>query len=144
MVTGAPARLLRARSGNSLSSKQANFNGSFPYGAEKGPYLRLTAKVGSYPPNAFGLHDMHGNLCEWCSDYFDKDYYSKSPKEDPRGPEKGVISTDYVDFYRVIRGGCWLDEARACRSAYRFKAMPNEPNRLIGFRVVCEMDAKAP
>jgi formylglycine-generating enzyme required for sulfatase activity len=131
--------------GDSLSSKRANFNGGFPYGGgEKGPYLRMTAKVGSYPPNGFGLHDMHGNLCEWCSDYYDKDYYRKSPREDPKGPEQGVVHTDYEDFYRVIRGGCWLDEARACRSAYRFKAMPNEPNRLVGFRVVCEVDTKGP
>jgi len=126
--------------GKSLSSKQANFNGNFPYGGgEKGPYLDKTAKVGSFQPNAWGLHDMHGNVAEWCSDYYDKDYYSKSPKEDPRGPEKGVLSTDYDDFYRVIRGGCWLDEARGCRSAYRFRAMPHDPYRLIGFRVVCEM-----
>jgi formylglycine-generating enzyme required for sulfatase activity len=127
--------------GKPLSAKQANFNGNFPYGeAAKGPYLRQTAKVGSYAPNAWGLYDMHGNVAEWCSDFYDKDYYRKSPKQDPRGPDKGVVSTDYNDFYRVIRGGCWLDEARACRSAYRFRAMPHEPYRLIGFRVVCEIE----
>jgi formylglycine-generating enzyme required for sulfatase activity len=130
--------------GTTLSAKQANFNGAFPYGkAETGPYLRMTAKVGSYPPNSWGLHDMHGNVAEWVADYYDKDYYRKAPKEDPKGPETGVLSTDYVDFFRVIRGGCWLDEGRACRSAYRFRAMPAEPNRLIGFRVVCEIIAKA-
>jgi formylglycine-generating enzyme required for sulfatase activity len=129
--------------GNSLSAKQANFNGTFPYGtAEKGPYVKLTAKVGSYAPNAWGLYDMHGNVAEWCSDYYDKDYYAKSTKEDPQGPDKGVVSTDYNDFYRIVRGGCWLDEARACRSAYRFRAMPHDPYRLIGFRVVCEVKTK--
>jgi sulfatase modifying factor 1 len=130
--------------GKTLSAKQANFNGNFPFAAEKGPYLRLTAKVGSYPPNAWGLCDMHGNVAEWCGDYFDKDYYKNSPKEDPKGPEKGVVADDYGDFFRVIRGGCWLDEGRACRSAYRYRAMPKEPNRLVGFRVVCEVAAKAP
>src|SRR5262249_37406181 len=126
--------------GKSLSAKQANFNGNFPYGdAEKGPYLRQTAKVGSFAPNAWGLYDMHGNVAEWCSDYYDKDYYSKSPRVDPKGRKRGVVPTDYNDFYRVIRGGCWLDEARACRSACRFRAMPHDPYRLIGFRVVCEM-----
>jgi formylglycine-generating enzyme required for sulfatase activity len=130
-------------SGKSLSSKQANFNGNFPYGgAEKGPYLRQTEKVGQHAPNAWGLYDMHGNVAEWCSDYYDRDYYAKSPKADPKGPEKGVLATDYNDFYRVIRGGCWLDEARACRSAHRFRAMPHDPYRLIGFRVVCEMKAE--
>jgi formylglycine-generating enzyme required for sulfatase activity len=130
--------------GNTLSSKQANFNGNYPFGgAEKGPFLQLTAKVGSYPPNKWGLYDMHGNVAEWCADYYDKDYYKKSPKVDPKGPEKGVVPTDYHnDFYRVVRGGCWLDEARACRAAYRFRAMPHDPYRLIGFRVVCEVKKK--
>jgi formylglycine-generating enzyme required for sulfatase activity len=126
--------------GDALSSEQANFNGNYPYGgAAKGPYLRKTAKVGSYKPNAWGLFDMHGNVAEWCSDFYDPDYYKNSPKADPAGPEKGALPTDYNDFYRVIRGGCWLDEARGCRSAYRFRAMPHDPYRLIGFRVVCEV-----
>jgi formylglycine-generating enzyme len=131
--------------GKSLSSRQANFNGNYPFGgAEKGPYLRQTARVGSHAPNAWGLHDMHGNVAEWCSDFFDPDYYRKSPKENPRGPEKGVVPTDYNGFYLVVRGGSWLDEGRACRSAYRFSAMPHDPYRLVGFRVVCEVTDKAP
>ena len=129
--------------GDALSAKRANFNGTFPYGAaEKGPYLRKTAKVGSYPPNAWGLYDMHGNVAEWCSDWYDKDYYRHSAKENPQGPPQGVLPTDYKDFYRVVRGGSWLDEARACRTAYRFRAMPSDGYQLVGFRVVCDVATK--
>jgi formylglycine-generating enzyme required for sulfatase activity len=126
--------------GESLSSKQANFNGAYPYGeADKGPYLRQTCKVGSYKPNAWGLYDMHGNVAEWCADFYDPDYYKSSPKKDPTGPAKGVLSTDYKGHYRVVRGGSWLDEARGCRSAYRFRAMPHDAYQIVGLRVVCEV-----
>lgn len=132
--------------GKSLSSKQANFNGNYPYGdAAKDVNMRATAKVGSYPSNAFGLYDMHGNVSEWCGDFYDPDYYKAGPKTDPPGPDKGVIKTSFQDkfskdeFFRVVRGGCWLDEARGCRSAYRSRFQPTDPYRIIGFRVVCEV-----
>ncbi len=139
-------------SGNALSSAQANFNGNFPYGkAEKGPYLAKPTKVGAYAPNAWGLHDLHGNVGEWCSDWYDVDYYATSPQQDPTGPAGGVMRTGFkaegtepgdTGFYLVARGGCWLDEARGCRSAYRFRFMPNDRYRLVGFRVVCTVLAK--
>lgn len=131
--------------GNKLSSKQANFNGNYPAGgAEKGPYHRKTVKVGSYQPNEFGLYDMHGNVSEWCADWYDPAYYLNSPQKDPQGPANGVVSTkfnnfDDKNFFVVVRGGNWVDDARACRSAYRFRAMPNTQYRIIGFRVVCEI-----
>jgi formylglycine-generating enzyme len=130
--------------GNRLSSTQANFNGHFPHGGgDEGPYLQQTAKVGSYQPNRFGLYDMHGNVAEWCSDWYDPDYYSHSAKEDPHGPAKGIVPTGFGDFYHVVRGGSWLDEGRACRAAYRFRFMPSDRYRLVGFRVVCELGGKA-
>jgi len=115
--------------GPSLSSNQANFNGNYPYGgALRGPYLQATSKVGSYPANAFGLHDMHGNVWEWCHDYFDDAYYAMSPKEDPPGPAKGQ--------YRVLRGGSWYTSGRSCRSAARNMSTPDVRSNFVGFRVV--------
>ncbi len=133
--------------GDSLSADEANFNGSYPAGAAAaGPYLRCTQEVGSYQPNAFGLFDMHGNVAEWCADWYDPDYYQDSPEEDPLGPPFGVVATGFTNngnenFFVVVRGGCWVDDGRACRSAYRFRAMPNTQYRLIGFRVVCTVQS---
>ncbi len=134
--------------GDSLSSSQANFNGKHPHGdAEKGPYLRETAKVGSHGPNAFGLYDMHGNVAEWCADWYDPEYYLDSPEEDPLGPPFGVVDTRFTNFgnnnfFVVVRGGSWVDDGRACRAAYRFRGMPNTQYRLIGFRVACDVESE--
>ncbi len=131
--------------GKALTSRQANIDGRLPYGgADKGPFLGKTAKVGSYPANAWGLHDMHGNVAEWCQDWYDSDYYAGSPKDDPPGPARGVLPTGFDDYFLVVRGGSWLDDARGCRSAYRFRYQPSERYRLVGFRVACGADAKGP
>ena len=71
----------------------------------------MTHAVGGKRPNAWGLYDMHGNVWEWCQDYFDKDYYAKSPADDPPGPAAPSI--------RVYRGGDWGNPAGYCRSAHR-------------------------
>jgi formylglycine-generating enzyme required for sulfatase activity len=114
--------------GNSLSSTQANFNGNFPYGgAAKGPYLGRTCKVGSYKPNGFGLFDMHGNIWQWCADWYDAKYYSNSPRQDPRGPAEGSL--------RVVRGGCWRINGLSCRSAFRLWIVPGYRFDLLGVRL---------
>ena len=89
-------------------------------------------KVGLKKPNAFGLHDMHGNVSEWCHDYYGADYYKQSPKKDPTGPASGS--------FRVLRGLSWGNPARYSRSAYRpgFDADLRSGN--IGFRLVRELD----
>lgn len=117
--------------GDSLSSDQANFNGNDPFGdAEPGPFLNRTTTVGSYAPNAFGLYDMHGNLNEWCSDRFDREFYGVSPQVNPQGSEMGSS--------RVIRGGDWYSDGRDCRSAFRYADIPEGKFYALGFRVVCE------
>jgi formylglycine-generating enzyme required for sulfatase activity len=111
--------------GDQLSSKQANFKGEPYNGAEPGPSLGRAAKVGSYPANAWGLHDMHGNTFEWCRDW----YHPKLP---------GGIDPDLylrVGRSRVRRGGAWTDHGWPCRSAFRLRFEPERRYDHIGFRV---------
>ncbi|MCX6923371.1 MAG: formylglycine-generating enzyme family protein [Verrucomicrobia bacterium] len=121
--------------GNRLSSKQANFKGKPYNGAESGPSLGRAAKVGSYPPNAWGLHDMHGNTFEWCRDW----YHWRLPGGiDPDLHEAAASATksEHGDRSRVHRGGCWADEGWPCRSAFRLRFEPERRYDHIGFRVV--------
>jgi formylglycine-generating enzyme required for sulfatase activity len=116
-------------SGLTLSSKEANFNGHYPYGmVARGPYLERTTKVGSYPPNPFSLYDMHGNVWEWCADYYDRTYYRHSPRYGPQGPAQGTL--------RVVRGGSCYNIGRFCRAAYRFGVAPGNRDLDVGMRVV--------
>ena len=87
-----------------------------------------TAKVGSYPPNAWGLYDMPGNVWEWCLDWYNSDYGTAAVM-DPAGPSAGSN--------RVLRGGCWGNDAHDCRSARRIKYSPSYYGRNYGFRVGC-------
>ncbi len=86
-----------------------------------------TAPAGSYRPNAFGLCDMHGNVWEWCHDWYDADYYQGSPTTDPAGPLSGS--------FRVLRGGGWSLIAAFCRSANRSWNSPGYRCSYLGFRV---------
>ena len=100
-----------------------------------------TMPVGMFPPNNWGLYDMHGNVWEWCSDWYQLDYYSKSPKADPKGPAKGS--------HHVLRGGSASVKAFECRSAIRGESMMDKPysNSNVrfevigdfGLRVICEL-----
>ena len=88
----------------------------------------VTALVGQFRPNAFGLYDMIGNVWEWCQDWYDSDYYINSPKENPQGPASGSS--------RVGRGGGWGFAARDCRSAIRDRVSPGDRDGFLGFRLV--------
>ncbi|MEM7395718.1 MAG: formylglycine-generating enzyme family protein, partial [Verrucomicrobiota bacterium] len=123
--------------GNMLSSKQANFDGDIPYnGAEKGPDLSQTVEVGrNYSTNAFGIYNMHGNVAEWCYDWYGR--YSQAPSvRDPHGPETGS--------YRVIRGGSWINEGGFCRSALRSGDDPSDRLNILGFRVAAVQSGQVP
>jgi formylglycine-generating enzyme required for sulfatase activity len=121
--------------GNKLGSKQANFKGKPYNGAEAGPSPGKAARVGSYPPNAWGLHDMHGNIFEWCRDW----YHARLPGGlDPDLHDAGSTVQRNRDgtASRVRRGGAWTDDGWACRSAFRLRFEPERRYDHIGFRVV--------
>jgi formylglycine-generating enzyme required for sulfatase activity len=121
--------------GTSCNGTQANCNGNIPDGTEeKGPYLGRTCAVGSYPANAFGLYDMHGNVWEWCADWLSQDYYQTSETVDPKGPATGAS--------HIQRGCSWNTDARLCRAAVRSWNATVYRGRTfrdgnMGFRVVC-------
>jgi uncharacterized protein (TIGR02996 family) len=122
--------------GMALTPRQANFNGQYPYPPNhhdpKGVYLERPSEVGSYPPNAFGLYDMHGNLDEWCLDWDNEDHANNDV--DPTGPKHGVE--------KVVRGGSWRGQGEDCRSAVRIGEDPDSQMRHVGFRVALVRESK--
>jgi len=113
--------------GSNLTTSQANYNGYNSYnGNANGLYRLKTLPVGSFPPNAWGLYDMHGNVWEWCSDWYG--YYSNSSQINPKGPVYGLR--------RVLRGGGWYASANHCRSAYRDGSYPESKVSRCGIRLV--------
>jgi formylglycine-generating enzyme required for sulfatase activity len=114
--------------GFSLGPRQAAFQHGLR-GDDEEP--SKTSPVQSFPANAFGLYDMHGNVWEWCSDWFDAEAYRLTQLPDPPGPSQGN--------FRVVRGGSYRNQASACRSACRHALAPALRLPDVGFRVVMEL-----
>jgi formylglycine-generating enzyme len=118
--------------GKTLERPEANFESEYPYPpnsrkAKKQPSLNRPCEVGRYAPNAFGLYDVHGNVDEWVSDYFEDEYYRNCPVVDPQGPAEG--------WRRVVRGGSWSGQGVDCRAAVRIGYDEDYSDNEIGFRV---------
>ncbi|MDR3110176.1 MAG: formylglycine-generating enzyme family protein [Planctomycetaceae bacterium] len=119
--------------GSVLNGDKANCNGNYPYGTTtKRKNLGKTTEAGLYPANAWGLYDMHGNVCEWCSDWYGD--YPAGNVTDPMGVTDGSI--------RVSRGGGWYSSANGCRSAYRGICVPLFRHFSLGLRVSLVSESK--
>jgi formylglycine-generating enzyme required for sulfatase activity len=111
--------------GHDIDSSRANFL------ADPAAKLQCgTRPAGTYPPNAYGLCDVAGNVWEWVSDWYSNDYYGCGEARDPRGPRSGRL--------RIVRGGSWVnDDVSMLRCACRHKVPPDTYSYSIGFRIVC-------
>jgi formylglycine-generating enzyme required for sulfatase activity len=111
--------------GNDVDPSRCNYLTDAAFKRQRG-----TRTTGTYPPNAFGLYDVCGNVWEWVSDWYCADYYATGETRDPRGPESGTM--------RIVRGGSWVnDDVAMLRCAYRHKVPPDTYAYSVGFRIVC-------
>jgi serine/threonine protein kinase len=118
--------------GETITTNLVNYNGNYTYAAEpKGQNRQQTTNVGSFPPNAFGLYDMHGNMWEWCADHWHENYIGA-----PTDGSAWVDENNNDGRLRVQRGGSWYGNPEVCRSAVRLYNVPNSRRFDDGFRVV--------
>jgi formylglycine-generating enzyme required for sulfatase activity len=118
--------------GETITTGLANYNGDDTYGnGPKGVSRGQTTDVGSFPPNGFGLYDMHGNVSEWCQDVWHKNY-NGAPTDGSAWTSEGNPR------YRLLRSGNWLNDPRFCRSAYRW-SIPGGRYDDVGFRLAVSL-----
>jgi formylglycine-generating enzyme required for sulfatase activity len=134
--------------GQTITTDQVNYDGNYTYGnSRKGKYRQETTDVGSFPPNAFGLYEMHGNVWEWCADPW-HDSYKGAPNDGRVWDEKDndnryqnsmdlLVKSGNDDRDRLLRGGSWSYLPRYCRSAIRNPFEPDIRYYCSGFRFVC-------
>jgi eukaryotic-like serine/threonine-protein kinase len=123
--------------GEMITPKVVNYNGNYPYGdTAKGKYRGKTTPVSSFPPNQFGLYDMHGNLWEWCMDREVEHCIAIDTTNE--GKKKGDINSCDTNRFRRLRGGSWYFSASYSRSVSCYSYDVSHRNHLVGFRVVCE------
>jgi formylglycine-generating enzyme required for sulfatase activity len=127
--------------GDTITTDMVNYNGNYTYGnAPKGEYRERTTPVGTFPPNAFGLHDMHGNVWEWCADTW-YDSYDGAPNDGtPRINDNTFRLLHNDNPFRLLRGGSWYYCPDYCRFAYRSYFYPGYDNNDVGFRVACAVE----
>ena len=117
--------------GKTLTTDLANYDGNHTYDGPKGEYRSTTTPVGTFPANAYGLYDMHGDVWEWCEDHW-HDHYEGTPEDGIAWLKNG----SNPDAARILRGGSWISNPRRCRSASRHFIAAGSHNPYVGFRVV--------
>ena len=122
--------------GDTIDISKANYNKN----TKSGTHDERTTPVGTYPPNGYGLHDMSGNVAEWCLDTYQRKFYAEAPRRNPvagaENVQQAITNADVGKEKRVVRGGSWSFNAKSVRVANRLAEKPSLLSSDVGFRCV--------